>query len=136
MILEYSEKSKIDITECIFHFSILFRMSKYFFLNMKNSKLIEMVQIAIQDKRSKEWSPSPIQSFFSYFKQRNSTISETSNLSFPFEINANIKQLKSQYQTLKIRKLFFETSDLSQHLIKNLQTIINIISDVRNKVEE
>ncbi len=40
-----------------------------------------------------------------------------------------------QYQSLKNRKLFFEASNLSKHLMKNLQMTINVISD-KDETEE
>ncbi len=52
------------------------------------------------------------------------------------ELDVNIRKSKSQYNILKIRKLSFETSDLSKHPIKNLQPIINILTDKEDKEEK
>ena len=40
-----------------------------------------------------------------------------------------------QYQIMKTQKLFFETSELNKHLIKNLQFTINVILDKGDEVE-
>ena len=47
-----------------------------------------------------------------------------------------MKQSKTQYQVIRIRKLFFETLDLSKHLMKNLQFTINVISDKEDEVKD
>jgi len=95
MTLEYSIKPEIDTTECIFHLGILFRTSKFFSSNMPDSELISAIQMTIQDKRMKEYSFSPIQSFSNYFKRRNSATLKISNLLLPLELDSNIKQSKS-----------------------------------------
>jgi len=51
-------------------------------------------------------------------------------------LDANIKKSKSQYQIFKTRKLSFEASDLSKHLIKNLQSTINVLIDKEDNKEE
>ncbi len=63
-------------------------------------------------------------------------MSETSNQLIPLELNTNIRKLKNQYQIIKTRKLSFETSDLSKHPIKNLQSTINILMDKEDNEEE
>ncbi len=94
-----------------------------------NEKPIEEVQMSTRERNIRKHSPSLTQSFSNIFKRRNSAVSEASNLSLSLELDANIKQSKSQYQAFRIRKLSFEASDLSKHPIKNLQMTINILSD-------
>ena len=62
--------------------------------------------------------------------------SDTSSIYNPIDMDAIIKKSKSQYQILRIRKLSFEASDLSKHLIKNLQLTINILTDKKDNKEE
>ncbi len=94
------------------------------------------VQTAVQNRGARERSPSLVQSFINYFKRRNSVSFQTSNLSLPLEVDANIKQSKSQYQMLKTKKLSFKIFNLSKHLMKNLQSTINVILDKGDKEKE
>ncbi len=97
---------------------------------------MEKVQTLTSEKDLKKCSPNPTQSFFNIFKRRNSAVLEASNLSLLLELDASIKELKKQYQTLRTRKFSFEASNLSKHLMKNLQTTINILSNKGDKEEE
>jgi len=60
------------------------------------------------------------------FKRRNSAASKFSDIS---EVDLNIRKSKNQYQVLSTLKQPFKTSDLSKHLIKNLQMTINVLTD-------
>ncbi len=66
------------------------------------------------------------------FKRRDSVISEFSSIS---DVDLNIRKSKSQYQMLSTSKQPFETSDLSKHPIKNLQLIINVLTDQKKNEE-
>ncbi|SRR6266540_5362986 len=61
---------------------------------------------------------------------------KTSNQSLPLKLDASIKKSKSQYNILKTRKLLFETSNLSKHLIKNLQSTINVLTNKEDNEKE
>jgi len=87
---------------------------------------LDEVAAANKNQEVKKCSPSLIQSFSNMFKRRNSVASEVSGIS---EVDLNIRKSKSQYQVLSTLKQLFEMSDLSKHLIKNLQTTINVLTD-------
>src|SRR6266540_1535687 len=46
-----------------------------------------------------------------------------------------MRKSQSQYQLLSITKQSFEMSSLSKHLIKNLQTTINVLTDQEENEE-
>src|SRR6266540_4596229 len=79
-----------------------------------------------KDREAKKHSSSPTQYFGNVFKRRDSVTSDTSSLVIA---DLSIKRSKSQYQVLSSQKQLFETSDLSQHPIKNLQSTINVLTD-------
>ena len=134
--IKYNEKLKNQIITVIFQIGILLKRSRFFTSKHIDQQLIEKVQMLTRKRDMRKRSPNPTQTFTNIFKRRNSAVSEASNLSLPLEVDASMKKSKSQYQTLTIRKLSFEASDLSKHPIKNLQTTINILSDKGNKEEE
>ena len=59
-------------------------------------------------------------------RRRDSVASDISSLSV---VDLSIRKSKSQYQMLNTSKQPFKTSNLSQHLIKNLQSTINVLID-------
>ena len=127
--IKYDEELEALIITTIFQISILLKRSRFFTSSHTDQQLIEEVQMSTRERNIRKHSPSLTQSFSNIFKRRNSAVSEASNLSLSLELDANIKQSKSQYQAFRIRKLSFEASDLSKHPIKNLQMTINILSD-------
>ncbi len=95
--LEYEEKPKIDIAEGVFKLGILLKRSRFFTSAHTDQQLLKEVQDAIRDRRAKEYLPSLIQLFTSYFKRRNSITSQMLNISLLLDIDLSIKQSKMQY---------------------------------------
>ncbi len=124
--LEYAKKLKVDIPAATFQIGIMLKKSKMFTTEHTNRQLLDKVVTANRDREEKKRSPSPNLSFGSVFGRRDSVASDTSSL---VVADLNIKRSKSQYQTLTFQKQPFETSDLSQHPIKNLQSTINVLTD-------
>src|SRR6266540_7420959 len=127
---------KVDIITAIFQIRILLKRSRLFTSEYTNQQLLQKVQSSTKERDVKKSSSSPIQFFFNVFKRRSSVTSHTSDQSLPLELDVNIRKSKSQYQILKTRKLSFEASDLSKHLIKNLQSTINVLIDKEDNKEE
>ncbi len=134
--LKYGTESSLDMPTAIFQIRILLKKLKFFTTNYTDQQLIEEVQLATKGREERQRSSSPTKMFFNVFKRRNSAMSDTSNLSLPLEIDTSIKNSKSQYQTLSIRKFSFEASNLSKHPIKNLQSTINLLSDKEDNEHE
>ncbi|SRR6266498_1796100 len=134
--LEYDMELKVDIITAIFQIRILLKRSRLFTSEYTNQQLLQKVQSSTKERDVKKSSSSPIQFFFNVFKRRSSVTSHTSDQSLPLELDVNIRKSKSQYQILKTRKLSFEASDLSKHLIKNLQPTINVLTDKEDNEEE
>src|SRR6266540_3347189 len=124
--LEYAEKPKLDMMAATYQIGIMLKKSKMFTTGHTDQQLLEEVAIANRDREEKKRSPSPTQYFGNMFKRRDSVASDTSSL---VAADLSIKRSRSQYQALTFQKQPFETSDLSQHLIKNLQSTINVLTD-------
>src|SRR6266542_407184 len=124
--LKYAEKPKIDIPAATFQIGIMLKKSKMFTTEHTDQQLIDEVTMANRDREEKKHSLSPNLSFGNVFGRKDSVASDTSSL---VVADLNIKRSRSQYQTLTFQKQPFETSDLSQHPIKNLQSTINVLTD-------
>ncbi len=124
--LEYAKKPKVDIPAATFQIRIMLKKSKMFTTEHTDQQLLDKVAMANRDKAEKKRSPSSNLSFGNVFRRRDSVASDTSSL---VVADLNIKRSKNQYQTLTFQKQPFETSDLSQHPIKNLQSTINVLTD-------
>src|SRR6266542_1731468 len=124
--LEYTEKPKVDIPAATFQIEIMLKKSKMFTTEHTDQQLLDEVAMANRDREEKKHSPSLNLSFGNIFGRRDSVASDTSSL---VVADLNIRRSKSQYQTLTFQKQPFETSDLSQHPIKNLQSTINVLTD-------
>src|SRR6266540_3407182 len=124
--LEYAEKPKVDIPAATYQIGIMLKKSKMFTTEHIDQQLLDEVAKANRDREKKRCSPSPTQYFENVFKRRDSVASDTSNL---VAADLSIKRSRSQYQALTFQKQPFETSDLSQHPIKNLQSTINVLTD-------
>src|SRR6266511_5423296 len=107
----------------------MLKKSKMLITEHTDQQLIDEVAMANRDREKKKHSPSPNLSFGNVFERRDSVASDTSSL---VVADLNIKRSKSQYQTLSFQKQPFETSDLSQHPIKNLQSTINVLTDQKD----
>ncbi len=124
--MEYAEKPKVDMMAATYQIGIMLKKSKMFTTEHTDQQLLEEVAVANRDREEKKRSPSPTQYFGNMFKRRDSVASDTSSLA---AADLSIKRSRSQYQALTFQKQPFETSDLSQHPIKNLQSTINVLTD-------
>ncbi len=124
--MEYAGKPKVDMMAATYQIGIMLKKSKMFTTKHTDQQLLEEVAVANRDREEKKRSPSPIQYFGNMFKRRDSVASDTSSLA---AADLSIKRSRSQYQALTFQKQPFETSDLSQHPIKNLQSTINVLTD-------
>ncbi len=120
-ILEYAENLRVDITSATYQIGILLKKSKMLITEHTDQQLLEEVAAANKDREAKKCSSSPTQSFSNMFKKRNLAVSEASNIP---EVDLNIRKSRNQYQLLSMSKHPFEISDLSKHLIKNLQATV------------
>src|SRR6266542_3912043 len=128
-MIEYAEKLRVDIPTATYQIGILLKKSKLLATEHTDQQLLEEVARANKDREAKKRSPNPVQYFGNVFKRRDSVASDTSSL---MVVDLTIKRSKSQYQALSSQKQPFETSDLSQHPIKNLQSTINVLTDQKD----
>src|SRR6266540_7154311 len=124
--LEYAENPRVDVTSATYQIRILLKKSKMLTTEHTDQQLLAEVVAANKDRDAKKRSPNPVQYFGNVFKRRDSVASDTSSL---VVADLSIKRSRSQYQALTFQKQLFETSDLSQHPIKNLQSTINVLTD-------
>ncbi len=124
--LEYDENLIVDVTTATYQIEILLKKSRLLLTEHTDQQLLDEVEAANKDRLAKKHSLSLIQSFSNIFKRKNSATSEFSGIS---EVDLNIRRSKNQYQVLSTSKQSFETSDLSKHPIKNLQSTINVLTD-------
>ena len=130
--LEYDENLIVDVTTATYQIEILLKKSRLLLTEHTDQQLLDEVEAANKDRLAKKHSLSLIQSFSNIFKRKNSATSEFSGIS---EVDLNIRKSKNQYQVLSTLKQPFEMSDLSKHLIKNLQTTINLLTDQKENEE-
>ncbi len=129
--IEYAENLKVDVTSATYQIRIMLKKSKLLTTEHTDKQLLEEVAVANKDREAKKRSSSPTQYFENVFKRRDSVTSDTSSL---LVADLSIKRSKSQYQVLSSQKQPFETSDLSQHPIKNLQSTINVLTDQERQI--
>jgi len=130
--LEYDKDLRVDVTMTTYQMGILLKKSRMLSTEHMDQQLLEKVAAANKDQKAKKRSPSLVQSFSNLLKRRNSAVFEFSGIS---KADLNIKKLKNEYQVLSTSKQPFETSDLSKHPIKNLQTTINMLTDQEENEE-
>src|SRR6266498_1298527 len=124
--LEYAENPRVDIPTAMYQIRIMLKKSKLLTTEHTDQQLLEEVKRVNRDREEKKRSSSPTQYFGNVFKRRDSVASDTSSLA---AADLSIKRSRSQYQALTFQKQPFETSNLSQHPIKNLQSTINVLTD-------
>ena len=116
----------MDIPTATYQIGILLKKSKLLTTEHTNQQLLDVVAEANRDREAKKLSLSPIQTYGNIFRRRDSVASDSSSLA---AADLSIKRSRSQYQVLSFQKQLFETSDLSQYPIKNLQSTINVLTD-------
>src|SRR6266498_1399937 len=124
--LEYAENPQVDVASTTYQIRIMLKKSKLLTTEHTDQQLLAEVAAANKDRETKKCSSSLNLSFENVFKRRDSVASDTSGIS---QIDLNIRKSRNQYQVLSSQKQPFETSDLSQHPIKNLQSTINVLTD-------
>ncbi len=115
--LEYAENPQVDVASTTYQIRIMLKKSKLLTTEHTDQQLLAEVAAANKDRETKKCSSSLNLSFENVFKRRDSVASDTSGIS---QIDLNIRKSRNQYQVLSSQKQPFETSDLSQHPIKNL----------------
>ena len=124
--LEYDEDLPMDVITATYQIGILLKKSRLLLTEHSDQQLLKEIEKAQRDREAKKRSPSLVQLFSNIFKRRDLAASEFSSLT---EVDLNMRKSRSQYQLISTSKQIFEMSSLSKHLIKNLQTIINVLTD-------